>query len=31
MLEEVMKKREPSYTVDEKVNWYSYYGDSLKN
>ena len=30
-----VKKREPSYTVDGNVNWYSHYGEqdggSLKN
>ena len=33
--EEDLEKREPSYTVDEKVNWYTHYGeqygDSFKN
>ena len=32
---EDMEKREPSYTADRHVSWYSYYGeqygDSLKN
>ena len=32
---EGVKKREPSYTVDENVNWYCHYGkqcgDSFKN
>ena len=32
---EGVEKREPSYTVGEKINWYNrygeYYGDSLKN
>ena len=35
MLERVWEKREPSYTIGENANWYSYYGDqcgdSLKN
>ena len=30
-----VKKKEPSYTVDENANWYNHYGeqcgDSLKN
>ena len=30
-----MEKREPSYTADRHVSWYSYYGeqygDSLRN
>ena len=33
--EEDMEKREPSYSVDENVNWYTHYGeqcgDSFKN
>ena len=33
--EEVVEKREPSYTVGGSANWYSHYGeqcgDSLKN
>ena len=28
---EGMEKREPSYTVDGNVNWYSHYGVFVKN